>query len=406
MRILVPFGTRPEIIKLAPVVTELAARGHRVRCVATGQHDSPGMRDQFLDELGLRPDRSFRLPTAAADRLGSLLSQAAALLDEEGGVTDLVLVLGDTFTVPLFAMAARRARTPVAHVEAGLRSLNPTSMEEVNRRVGASCAALHLAPTGLAASLLRSEGVPEPRIRVVGNPVIDALRGLGVARVAPPERRGVLVTAHRATNVDDPDRLRALVRMVRDLASAVGPVTFPLHPRTADRLAAAGLDGTLRGAPGVEVVEPLPYRALLEVLARSVVAVTDSGGIQEEASWFGVPVVVLRRSTPRWEGVVAGSAVLVGVDAAAAVAAARAFAEPAAQQRVASLPCPYGDGQAAGRIADVLEEPGMPALLAIDEPDYRAGLPTAVAQAVAAAGPAPSSAARPAPATADGGADG
>ncbi len=382
MRLVVPFGTRPEIIKLAPVVAELRRRGHDVWCVATGQHDLPSMSSQFFDELGLVPDEVFELPPDPEARLGALMAQAATCMGSRrrAGV-DLALLLGDTFTVPVFALAARRSQVPVAHVEAGLRSMNPTSMEEVNRRVGAACCSLHFAPTELAARFLLAEGVAPERVRVVGNPVIDALRAVGAEPRPAGERAGVLVTAHRATNVDDPDRLRSLVDMVVELGRRLPPVTFPVHPRTADRLRAAGLDGALERADGVRAVAPLPYRELLDVLSRSLVAVTDSGGVQEEAAWLRVPVVVLRRSTPRWEGVVAGSTVLVGVDAPAALRAALAFAEPAEQERVGSLPCPYGDGTTAARIADVLEEPATARLLEIGEPDYRSHLPDAVAAA-------------------------
>src|SRR5690606_14559394 len=141
---------------------------------------------------------------------------------------DAVLVLGDTYTAPLFALAARRYGIGVVHLEAGLRSFNERSVEEVNRKMLAAMATVHLAPTDLAASFLTDEGVPEERIRVVGNPVIDALAATGVSRVPVPQRRGVLLTAHRATNVDDPVRLRELVGLVRRLGAEIAPVTFPM----------------------------------------------------------------------------------------------------------------------------------------------------------------------------------
>ena len=128
------------------------------------------------------------------------------------------------------------------------------------------------------------------------------------------DRRGVLVTAHRATNVDDPERLRVLVDLVEDLAAEHGPVLFPLHPRTRDRLHEQGLLDRLVAAPGVRCCEPLPFPELLQALAASRVVVTDSGGLQEEASWFGVPTVIMRTTTPRWEGVELGAALLTGLD--------------------------------------------------------------------------------------------
>ncbi|MFC0081815.1 non-hydrolyzing UDP-N-acetylglucosamine 2-epimerase [Aciditerrimonas ferrireducens] len=382
-RVLVPFGTRPEVIKLAPVVAALRSRGLEVRTVATGQQAAATMADRFYEELGLVPDQRIELPEEPAARLGELLHQAARVVEDEARAgTELVLVLGDTFTVPVFALAARRSRLPVAHLEAGLRSLNPTSMEEVNRRVGAACASLHLAPTELAAGLLLLEGVPADRIKVVGNPVLDVARATGVTRRPPQARQGIVVTAHRATNVDDPARLANLVALLEALGRRHPPVRFPVHPRTADRLRAFGLADRLAQAQGVVLSEPLGYQAMLEAMAACQVVVTDSGGIQEEAAYLGVPVVVLRRSTPRWEGVALGAAVLSGLDPEEVLAAVERLATPAQQERVAGLPCPYGDGHAAERVADVLQDPATKELLALDEPDFRRSLPAVVQAAL------------------------
>ena len=187
-----------------------------------------------------------------------------------------------------------------------MRSLNPTSIEEVNRRVVAACASLHLAPTEVAEQFLLEEGIDRDRVRVVGNPVIDVLKGLGIGRRPIEERDGVLVTASSATNADVPARLEALVTIVCDLAAHHGPVTFPLHPCIQARLEETGLRSRL-DAEAVRIVPPLRYQAMLELVVSSRLVVTDSGELQEEASWFGIPVVVLRRSTPRWEGVAFGA---------------------------------------------------------------------------------------------------
>ncbi|MDQ1626150.1 MAG: hypothetical protein QOJ49_1648, partial [Actinomycetota bacterium] len=235
LRVTVPVGTRPEVIKLAGVVAALRARGHEVRCVATGQHADPAMYAEVFAGLGLVPDAAWALEGDEGQRVGSLLANAFTELATTR--PDAVLVLGDTYTAPLVAMAARRYGIGVIHLEAGLRSFNDTSMEESNRKMVAALATLHLAPTQLAARFLRDEGVPAERIRVVGNPVIDAVRQTGVCRVPVEERRGVLVTAHRATNVDDPARLLELVELVEELGRRHAPVLFPLHPRTRSRLA-------------------------------------------------------------------------------------------------------------------------------------------------------------------------
>ncbi|MEU4619543.1 UDP-N-acetylglucosamine 2-epimerase (non-hydrolyzing) [Actinoplanes sp. NPDC023801] len=369
-RILVPFGTRPEVIKLAPVVHALRAAGHEVITIDTGQHQDAAMSGDVQRDLGLVPD--VRLPKP--DGLGGLVTAALATIATHPA--DLVLALGDTHTVPAYALAARNAGLPFAHLEAGLRSFNPRSAEEVNRRVAAATAQLHFAPTTRAAAFLHDEGVPAERVFVVGNPVIDTLRAKGVTPVPPSERSGVLVTAHRASNVDDPARLARLVDVVGRLA-AIGPVRFPVHPRTRARLQEHGLAARLAALPGVTCEEPLPYDDLLAALANARVVVTDSGGLQEEAAYLGVPVVVLRRSTPRWEGVEAGTAVLTGItsddEADRAVAAAHRLSTPSELARVAALPCPYGDGRTGARVAALLADPALNRLLALDEPDHTDG---------------------------------
>lgn len=372
--VLVPFGTRPEVVKLAPVVSALRAAGHRVDVVDTGQHTDPELSSRLQGDLGLRPTARFELPTAPAARTGALFADAVSAVRDVA--PDVVLALGDTNTVPAYALAARGAGVPFAHVEAGLRSLNARSVEEVNRRVAAAVASLHFAPTARAAAFLAAEGVPAERVFVVGNPVIDTLAGRGVTPAPVAERSGVLVTAHRPTNVDDPVRLKRLLGVVRALAEQVGPVTFPVHPRTAARLAEAGLAGEL-DHPGITVSGPVDYDTLLTTLGRSRLVVTDSGGIQEEAAWLGVPVIVLRSSTPRWEGVEAGTTTLAGLAddgaPAAVLAAAAGHTSPAGQERAATAPCPYGDGRAGVRVAAVLADPATDRLLELTEPDFTDG---------------------------------
>jgi len=372
--VLVPFGTRPEVVKLAPVVTALRGAGHRVTAVDTGQHTDPALSTELQATLGLAPTRRYTLPTEGPARIGALHADAATALADF--VPDLVLALGDTNTVPAYALAARAAGRPFAHVEAGLRSLNDRSVEEVNRRAAGAVAQLHFAPTSRAAAFLRCEGVPSARIFVVGNPVIDTLVARRVRPTPVGDRVGVLVTAHRPTNVDDPVRLRRLVTVLRDLADQIGPVTFPVHPRTAARLAAAELTSAL-DHPGITLTGPVDYPRMLAALGSARLAVTDSGGIQEEAAYLGVPVVVLRGSTPRWEGVEAGTTTLAGLatdDAATAVlAAASKHTSQAEQARAAALPCPYGDGTTGAQIAGILADDRTDALLALDEPDFTDG---------------------------------
>jgi len=375
MRITVPMGTRPEVVKLAGVVRALRGAGHDVRCIATGQHSDRRMAGDFFEDLGCPPDAVWELSGTEGHRVGVLLQRAFDELERH--TPEALLVLGDTYTAPLTAMAARRLGVGVVHLEAGLRSFNERSMEETNRRMMVALATVHLAPTQAAAAMLACEGVPEERIRVVGNPVIDALVASGVERVPVQERRGVLLTAHRATNVDDAERLAELVSLIRRLGREFAPVTFPAHPRTRSRLEAAGLLETVASAPGVELLEPVPYGDLLRALAASRVVVTDSGGLQEEASFFGVPGVVLRATTPRWESVADGGVILTGLDAGRALAAVRTLAGESEQRRIAALSCPYGDGDTAARVVGALADPAILRLLPPAEPALTNELPEA-----------------------------
>ncbi len=373
MKLLVPFGTRPEIVKLAPVVEAFLASGDEVVAVATGQHDDPLLTDAFFADLALTPDRRHVLPPEESARAGHLVTHAYD--DVSSCSPDAVVVLGDTNTVPAYALAARRFGVPVVHLEAGLRSFNSRSLEEVNRRVAAATASLHLAPTELASRFLAEEGVPEVRRPVVGNPITDILLRIAPPRVPTDARSGALVTAHRATNVDDPERLARLVRIVQGLADTVGRVRFPVHPRTEARLQASGSLAVLHATPGVLLESPLRYPEMLDALAHALVVVTDSGGLQEEASWFGVPVVVLRTSTPRWEGVIDGTARLAGLDVVEALAAAGDLTRPDALEHAASLPCPYGDGHVSPRAVAAVHAAQAEGLLGLEEPGLGAALP-------------------------------
>lgn len=372
-------GTRPEVVKLAPVVHALRARGAAVVTIATGQQSDPRLTDATFAAANLKPDVVWNLgDDGYSDRAGHLYGAAVEYL-ASCRADAVAVVQGDTSTVPLVAHAARRAERPVVHVEAGLRSLNQRSQEETNRKMAAAAASIHFAPTPLAAKFLRGDGVDSRRIFVVGNTACDAMRLAGVQRVPIDARCGVVMTAHRATNVDDPVRLAEIVRVVADLASITGRVVFPIHPRTRDRLRAFGLTEPLEAIADVELCDPLPYDRMLAELAAAKLIVTDSGGLQEEAAWLGVPCVVMRRSTPRWEGVLNGTAVLCGVSRDKVVAAANRLLTPEALAHTATTPCPYGDGHSAEAIADTLVGNQADELLRLVEPDFTAGQLPAIA---------------------------
>jgi UDP-N-acetylglucosamine 2-epimerase (non-hydrolysing) len=368
LRLTVPVGTRPEVIKLAPVVHALRAAGHVVRAVATGQHYDARMYGDVFAGLGLVPDDVWTLSGTEGERLGQLLTAAFAELSTHPA--DAVLVLGDTYTAPLVAIAARRYGAGVIHLEAGLRSQNGLSVEEVNRKMMVGLTTVHLAPTTMAADFLAGEGVSPDIVRVVGNPVVDAVVAMGIPVRPLSDRRGVLLTAHRATNVDSPARLAELVTLVKALAALHGPVLLPMHPRTRDRLVSAGWLDDLEATDGLDICEPLPYASLLTALSTSTIAVTDSGGLQEEAAYFGVPAVVMRHSTPRWEGVAAGTAVLTGMDSVRVLEAVARLTTPAELARIAQVPCPYGDGTTGAQVVAALADPALRSLLMPTEPDY------------------------------------
>lgn len=369
-RLLVPFGTRPEIVKLAPVVRALRDVGHDVVCVNTGQHGTPVMNTEIAQALDLVADVSLNLGDDGDRRVGQLHADALRVVREQK--PDVVLALGDTDTVPAYALAARRNSVAFAHLEAGLRSFNDRSVEELNRRVASAAASLHFAPTTRARAFLLNEGVASERIFVVGNPVIDTLVESSLEPVELSQRHGVLLTAHRATNVDDPARLQRLIALASALSIEVGPVFFPVHPRTARLLKEVSNDTPLSNS--VTFSDPLGYRAFIDRLRHSKLVVTDSGGVQEEAAYFGVPVVVLRGSTPRWEGVENGSAVLATLasveSAQVALAASLQLTADDAQRRVAALPCPYGDGSTGVQVARVLAHASSDELLEPREPNF------------------------------------
>ncbi len=356
-RILVVYGTRPEAIKMAPVVRALKRRAERcaVTICATAQHRE--LLDQVQRLFEITPDIDLNLMHAGQE-LNRLTSRAFAALD--GVLTetrpDWLLVQGDTTSAMVAAMAGFHRRVRVGHVEAGLRTgdLGRPFPEEMNRRVVDLVADAHFAPTARAVEHLAAEGVPADRIFLTGNTVVDALQTV-VARLDPERtaRRGeVLVTIHRRETFGA--GIRDIFGAVADLARLFPALRWvcPVHPNPDVVTPARDVLGSL---PNVDLLPPLDYLDFVERLARCRLVLTDSGGIQEEAPTFGTPVLVLRETTERPEGVWAGASQLVGVNRARIVAVTRALLEdPAAYARMSVAGNPYGDGRAAERIAAIL----------------------------------------------------
>ncbi|WP_185966149.1 non-hydrolyzing UDP-N-acetylglucosamine 2-epimerase [Rhodopseudomonas palustris] len=368
-RVMVVFGTRPECIKLAPVVAELNRRPGAFSTIvcSTGQHRE--MLDQALASFDLVTDLDLGVmqPNQTLPGLtAALLTALSAAIAQ--AKPDRVVVQGDTTTAFAAALAAYYARLPVAHVEAGLRSgdrYNPFP-EEINRRIVASLAELHFAPTERAFQALRREGIAEATIHLTGNTIVDALHLLkarldtpgGLDRISAPVkafgadgRRLVLVTCHRRENFGDD--LAAICRAVARIARAHPDclIVFPVHLNPNVRAQVMPL---LSGLGNVALCEPVAYDDLIYLLSRATLVLSDSGGIQEEAPSFGVPVLVLRRTTERPEGVDAGVAELVGADENLIVARA-AFRLGSEAGLLPVGTNPYGDGRAAVAIADILE---------------------------------------------------
>jgi UDP-N-acetylglucosamine 2-epimerase (hydrolysing) len=362
-RILCVFGTRPEAIKMAPVVRALASPASELEPVVcvTDQHRE--MLDQVLAFFDLRPEH--RLAVMCQDQTPSQV--AARVLDRLPRVLDevrpaAVLVQGDTTTTMAAALGAFYARVPVGHVEAGLRTnrLDAPFPEEANRQITTKITRWHFAPTAEARDNLLGERVPASRIAVTGNTVVDSLRWaverLGEHRVGPalpadPACRLILATAHRRESFGAPlvelcTALRRLVDRNPDVELAY-PVHLNPHVQEAVR--------QMLGHPRIHLLPPLSYPELVDLLRRSYLVLTDSGGIQEEAPSLGKPVLVLRDITERPDGVAAGTARLVGTSGRRIVAETeRLLRDPGAYAAMGRAHNPYGDGRASERIVRVL----------------------------------------------------
>lgn len=362
-KILAVFGTRPEAIKMAPVI--LALKNHEAfncRVVVTAQHRE--MLDQVLDIFGLQPDWDLGImrPRQTLEEITVRALEGLLEVYEQEG-PDLILVHGDTTTTFVAALAAFYRRMPVGHVEAGLRTRVKYAPypEEMNRRLTGALADLHFAPTELARKNLLQEGVRPEAIFVTGNTVIDALyatvdpefsfEGTELAGV-DFAKRVILITAHRRENLGEP--LREIFLAVRDIVTMFDDVEviFPVHKNPLVRQEAAGVLG---GVKRVHLVEPLNYRLFVNVMLRSYVVLTDSGGLQEEAPSLGKPVLVLREVTERPEALAAGTVKLVGTDRdTIAAETAKLLRDVEAYRSMAEAVNPYGDGRASVRILKAL----------------------------------------------------
>jgi UDP-N-acetylglucosamine 2-epimerase len=367
-RILVVFGTRPEAIKMLPLVKVLAAEpALEVRVCVTAQHRQ--MLDQALELFGVQPDYDLDVMTAAQGLeqiTTAVLTGLSAVLD--AWRPDRVLVHGDTATAMAASLAAFYKKIPVGHVEAGLRSGDPLQPwpEEVNRRLIDVIADHYYAPTAETRDNLLREGARRDTVYLTGNTVIDALLMM-VARIESepglaatlaetfsyldPDRPLLLVTGHRRENFGQP--LLDICAAIAELAHTHRlQVVYPIHPNPSVQ---GPVRQVLAGKPHVHLVEPLDYLPFVYLMKRSHAILTDSGGIQEEAPALGKPVFVTRNVTERPEAVAAGTVELVGTDQRTIVErVGRVFSPAGEHERMARRINPYGDGEASRRIADIL----------------------------------------------------
>lgn len=369
-KILVIFGTRPEAIKLAPLIIELRKYPgvFDVRVCVTAQHRE--MLDQVLRFFEIVPDDDLNIMTPGQTLFDVTAQTLMGLRDIIGSYQpDWVVVQGDTTTVFTAALASFYHRVKVAHVEAGLRSFNKFAPfpEEINRVLTSHLANVHFAPTSKARENLLKEGVPDEAIHVVGNTVIDALlHGVGKVKDLTPDRFGaafeglngsvlakriILVTGHRRENFGKP--FENICHALKELARRENvAVIYPVHLNPNVRKPVFEI---LKGAGNVHLIEPLDYPAFIWLMEKSYLILTDSGGVQEEAPSLGKPVLVMREVTERTEGIDAGTAMLVGTDPAVISREAGALLDdPRRYASMANRKNPYGDGRSSQQIQEVL----------------------------------------------------
>jgi UDP-N-acetylglucosamine 2-epimerase (non-hydrolysing) len=365
MKVLSVFGTRPEAIKMAPLVNLLSSTaGIESKICVTAQHRE--MLDAVLDLFKIRPDYDLNL-MRHGQSLSALSAAALNALDTvlKTERPDLLLVHGDTTTTLMGSLAAFYNRLPCGHVEAGLRTAHKYAPypEEMNRRLSGALADWHFAPTRAAADNLLAEAIAEERIFITGNTVIDALlatvdrpcdlSGLGLDAV-DWQRRVLLLTCHRRENWGQPMAriFAAVAALLHDFSDI--EVVYPVHRNPRIR---AQVAEHLSGLPRLHICEPLSYLPFCHVMQRCHLLLTDSGGLQEEAPALGKPVLVLREVTERPEAIAAGTARLAGVERDAVYAAAAALLQDEGEyQAMAQAVNPYGDGHAAERIRDIILE--------------------------------------------------
>jgi len=354
------FGTRPEIIKLAPIVKECQLKQIPFITIHTGQHYDQNMDQIFWNELQL-PDPSYNLHIGSgshAEQIGQMLEKIEKILIAE--TPDLVIVQGDTNSALSGAIAAAKLNIPIAHVEAGLRSFDRTMPEEINRIIADHVSTWNFAPTKKAEINLINEGIPRAKIHLTGNTIVDALtQNRSIAeqkstiskKILSQESKYVLLTIHRPSNTDSKDNLKHILQAIEEVSVKRGLLfIWPIHPRTKNKLIEFQLHEHLTNIQNLKVISPVGYLDMIWLLDNSQLVITDSGGLQEEACVLKIPCVTLRDNTERPESVDVGANILVKNGSNSIIKAVDFMLKSKKD-----WDNPYGDGLATKRIISILE---------------------------------------------------
>ena len=379
MKIAFIIGTRPEIIKMSPLIDEVRKRDIDHILIHTGQHYDREMSEQFFEDLELpQPDYNIGVgSTTHGKQTATMLEGIEEILLSEK--PDIVLVEGDTNAVMAGALASSKMHIPLGHVESGLRSYDKTMPEEINRVVADVCSQLFFVPTEESALNLVFEGLNPHDIHITGNTVVDAVfRNLKIAeKHRKPDfdlKNGyITLTLHRAENTDDSHRLKNIIDALLELKET--KIVFPVHPRTVKTLKDLNLFHDLEKAHHIKLIKPVGYLEFLALLSHSKLVITDSGGIQEEAITLNLPCITLRYNTERPETVAAGGNVLVGTNKERIIQAVKNILEDKElYQKMCQAPNPYGNGKTSQKIMEIILKAYKENKLEIRPPENIGGL--------------------------------
>lgn len=361
MKIGIVLGTRPEIIKMASVIDEIENTGNECIIIHTGQHYDEEMSKQFFTDLKLQlPNYNIGIGSnTAIQQISKIISELESILSEEK--IDIILVQGDTNAVLAGALAANKLKIPVGHVEAGLRSFDKNMPEEINRIVADSCSSIFFVPTKETAINLQNEGIDHDAIYVTGNTIVDACyRNLDIAIEKSTVKdiiefeEFIVLTLHRAENVDDIDRLESIVNSLLNIKHNI---VFPVHPHTKKSLNEYGLYEKLLNADHIQIIKPVGYLDFLYLLSNSQLVLTDSGGVQEEAITLNVPCITLRYNTERPETILAGGNVLAGTNEEEIMGNINNILNNKdVYDEMANAINPYGDGNSSKIILKIIQD--------------------------------------------------